>query len=89
MKIIGHTVDDNGSSDDVCHTKTIRCHGLTSTAVAYHQWGQIPCVGRVRRVCRIVVIAGVRKVGSGAVASLVDVKAKEAGITWGQTLDIY
>ena len=59
MKIIGHTVNDNGSSDDVCHAKTVCYHGLTSTAVAYHQWGQIPCVGRVGPVGGIVMTAGV------------------------------
>lgn len=88
MKIVGHTVNDNGSSDDVCHAETVCYHGLASTAAARQQWGQIPCVGRVGRICRIVVIAGVRKVGSGAAASFMDMKAKEAGIAVRKTFDL-
>lgn len=59
MKIVGHTVNDNGSSYDVCHAETVCYHGLASTAAERQQWGKIPCVGRVGDVGGIVMTAGV------------------------------
>ena len=56
-------------------------------AVAVHQRRQIPGVERVRCFCWIVVAQCVGKVGSRAAIPRVDMEAKEACISVGQTVD--
>ena len=57
VEIIGATVDGNGSSDDVPHTKAVRLYSQIGPSIAQHQRREIPCMVWMGRFRWIVVAA--------------------------------
>lgn len=76
-KVIGITVNDHRSADDVPDPKPVRHNGKPCFPIARQQRRKIPRVLWMRHATRIVMAAGIRETGFSAVPSLMDMKREK------------
>ena len=60
-KVITHTMDDNGSTDNIFDIDAAGKEGHPCIAIVAKQRRQIACMLRMRDISRIVMVAGVRE----------------------------